>query len=31
MDLAARDRGEIPSDIEDIMMYSEVGDMARFA
>ncbi len=30
-DLAARDRGEIPSDIEDIMMYSEVGDMARFA
>lgn len=30
-DLAARDRGEVPSDIEDIMMYSEVGDMARFA
>jgi DNA-binding Xre family transcriptional regulator len=30
-DLAARDRGEIPSDIDDIMMYSEIGDMARLA
>jgi len=30
-DLAARDRREIPSDIEDIMMYSEIGDMARLA
>ena len=30
-DLAAKDRGEIPSDIEDITMYSKVGDMARFA
>ena len=30
-DLAARDRKEVPSDIEDIMMYSEIGDMARFA
>ncbi len=30
-DLAARDRGEIPSDIDDIMMHSEIGDMARFA
>jgi len=30
-DLAARDKGEIPQDIEDIMMYSEVGDIARLA
>ncbi len=30
-DLAARDRKEIPSDIEDIMMYGEIGEMARFA
>lgn len=30
-DLAARDRGEVPSDIEDIMMYGEIGDMARLA
>ena len=30
-DLAARDRGEIPSDIEDVMMYGEIGEMARFA
>lgn len=30
-DLAARDRGEIPADLEDIMMYSETGDMARIA
>lgn len=30
-DLAARDRGEIPSDIDDIMMHSEIGEMARFA
>ncbi len=30
-DLAGRDRGEIPSDIEDIMMYEEIGKMARFA
>ena len=30
-DLAARDRKEVPSDIEDIMMYSEIGDMARHA
>ncbi len=30
-DLAARDRREVPSDIEDIMMYSEIGDMARLA
>lgn len=30
-DLAARDTGEIPSDLEDIMMYNEIGDMARFA
>ena len=30
-DLAARDRGEVPADLEDIMMYSETGDMARMA
>ena len=30
-DLAGIDRGEIPSDIEDIMMYGEIGEMARFA
>ena len=30
-DLAARDRKEVPSDIEDIMMYGEIGEMARFA
>ena len=30
-DLAARDRGVVPSDIEDIMMYGEIGDMARLA
>ena len=30
-DLAARDRREAPSDIEDIMMYDKIGDMARFA
>ena len=26
-DLSARDRGEVPSDIEDIMMYGEIGDI----
>lgn len=30
-DLAAKDTGYIPSDIDDIMMHSEIGDMARFA
>lgn len=30
-DLAGLDRGEIPSDLEDIMMYGEIGKMARFA
>ena len=30
-DLAARDRGKIPADLEDILMYSEIGKMARFA
>jgi len=30
-DLASRENGEIPSDIEDIMMYEEIGSMARFA
>lgn len=30
-DLAAREKQEVPSDIEDMMMYSEIGDMARLA
>lgn len=30
-DLAARGRKEVPSDIEDVMMYSEIGKMARLA
>ena len=30
-DLAAKDKGEIPADIEDKMMYSDVGEMARYA
>lgn len=30
-DLAAKDKGSIPSDIEDTMMYSEIGSMARHA
>lgn len=30
-DLAAKARGEIPADIEDTMMYSEIGSMARYA
>ena len=30
-DLAAKEKGEIPADIEDTMMYSEIGDMARHA
>lgn len=30
-DLAARDRKEVPSDIEDIMMYGKIGEMARLA
>ena len=30
-DLAARDRGKIPADLEDILMYSEIGKLARFA
>ena len=30
-DLAGRESREVPSDIEDIMMYDEVGSMARFA
>ena len=28
-DLAARETNEIPADLEDIIMYSEVGDVAR--
>lgn len=30
-DLASHEKNEVPSDIEDIFMYDEVGDMARFA
>lgn len=30
-DLAAREKGTVPDDIDDIMMHSEVGDMARLA
>lgn len=30
-DLAGKDRGEVPSDIVDIMMYDRIGDMARLA
>ena len=30
-DLASHENHEVPSDIEDIFMYDEVGDMARFA
>ena len=30
-DLAARERRAVPGDIDDIMMYSEIGEMARFA
>lgn len=30
-DLAAKETGDIPSDIDDIMMHSEVGNMARLA
>ena len=30
-DLASRENREVPSDIEDIMMYEEAGSMARFA
>lgn len=30
-DLAAKERGEIPSDIDDTFMYSDVGDLARVA
>ena len=30
-DYASHENNEIPSDIEDIFMYNEVGDMARFA
>jgi len=30
-DLAAREKKEIPSDLEDIMMYEKIGEMARFA
>ena len=30
-DLASHENNEVPSDIEDIFMYDEVGDMARFA
>ncbi|MEW5920532.1 MAG: helix-turn-helix transcriptional regulator [Bacillota bacterium] len=30
-DLAARERNQIPADLEDIMMYDNIGEMARFA
>ena len=30
-DLAAKENSCIPRDLEDILMYSEVGEMARFA
>jgi len=30
-DLASNENGEIPSDIEEILMHKEVGNMARFA
>ena len=30
-DLAANERGRIPSDIDDLMMRTDVGDMARLA
>lgn len=30
-DLAARENGDIPSDIDELMMYTEVGKMARRA
>ena len=30
-DLAAREKSEVPSDIEDTMMYTEIGSMARMA
>ncbi len=30
-DLAARENSKIPRDLEDILMYSEAGDMARHA
>jgi transcriptional regulator with XRE-family HTH domain len=30
-DLAAKERGDIPSDIDDTLMYSNIGDMARHA
>lgn len=30
-DLAAKETGSLPSDLDDIMMYSEIGSMARMA
>jgi len=30
-DLASRESGEVPQDIEEMFMYEDVGDMARFA
>ena len=30
-DLAARENSRIPRDLDDVMMYSEEGEMARFA
>ena len=30
-DLAAKEKSIVPSDIEDVFMYEEIGNMARFA
>lgn len=30
-DLAAKEKNEVPADIEDVFMYEEIGTMARFA
>ena len=30
-DLAARETGEVPSDIDDTLMYTDIGDLARHA
>ena len=30
-DLSARETGEVPSDIDDTLMYTDIGDMARHA
>ena len=30
-DLAAKEKNSVPADIEDVLMYEEIGNMARFA